>query len=197
MYACMNTYTFIHPSVDAQLAPTNPCHLHTHTHTQSMPLDRELAATGLFPLILGGHDHDAHLEVLAHTKKAEDKSAPSAHSTSPSAAGQGAPRTHVSSCDVPGQAATVIVKVGVDCKAVGITDVVFGGADALGGVVVQSEMRDIGEFALDPAVERRVHVHLRVLEVRSVFAFKELLAVPHISFVYMMMTCVDLSPPPP
>lgn len=138
-----------------------------------MPLDRDLAATGLFPLILGGHDHDPRLEAIAHTPKAEGKSTPSSSSTSPSAAGQGPPRTRVSSRDVPGDAATVVVKVGVDCKAVGTTDVVFDGADAPGGMVVRSEMRDIGEFAPDPAVERRVHVHLRVLKV-CIFFIKEL-----------------------
>lgn len=135
-----------------------------------MPLDRELAAAGLFPLILGGHDHDAHLEAIPHQPQDEphaQKFDGNASSTSPSAAGQGPPATRVSSRDVSGGKATVVVKVGVDCKAVGITDVVVDAGDAGDGdgVVVESEMREIGAFAPDAAVERRVHVHLRVLEV--------------------------------
>lgn len=33
------------------------------TH-QSVARDRELAAEGLFPLILGGHDHDPYIETI-------------------------------------------------------------------------------------------------------------------------------------
>lgn len=132
-----------------------------------MPLDRILAAQGLFPLILGGHDHEAHLEVIPHqpTNNQEGKASTDSH-PSPTAVGSG-PTTRVSSRDCEAGASTVVVKVGVDCKAVGVTDVIWEGSSG-GVVVVQSEMRDVGDYTPDLAVEKRVQVHLRVLEVRMI-----------------------------
>lgn len=74
-----------------------------------MPLDRALAATGLFPLILGGHDHDAHLEVISHHHGDAKDAAMAARKDDNSPSAAGAVATRVSSA--AGEAATVVAKV--------------------------------------------------------------------------------------
>jgi hypothetical protein len=86
-----------------------------------MTLDRSLAATGLFPLILGGHDHDPYLEVIIQTaakpaaaSSASSSASPSGAGASPTVAGGGGARvaTRVSSLDKGEEGTgTVVVKV--------------------------------------------------------------------------------------
>jgi hypothetical protein len=82
-------------------------------------MDRALAEKRLFPLILGGHDHDPYIETYVEGGREGGSSSKIASSASlVEEGGREGGREGLSE-------RSTLVKVGMDCKSIGFVDVVF------------------------------------------------------------------------
>jgi len=87
-------------------------------------MDRALAEKRLFPLILGGHDHDPYVETYVEGGREGGKENGWSSSWIPSSASlEEMGRTEGGRKGLSEK--STLVKVGMDCKSIGFVDVVF------------------------------------------------------------------------